>query len=68
VVSNSVVLVTVDCLRADHVGFLGYDRLTTPFLDSLASESVVLPAAVAAGSPTYYSFPATFASRPPLAP
>jgi len=67
VVSNSVVLVTVDCLRADHVGFLGYDRLTTPFLDSLASESVVLPAAVAAGSPTYYSFPATFASRPPLA-
>ena len=64
---RSVVFVTVDCLRADHVGFLGYDRPTTPFLDSLARESFVLPAAIVGGSPTYYSFPATLASRPPLA-
>ena len=33
---KSIVLVTVDCLRADHVGFMGYDRPTTPFLDLLA--------------------------------
>ncbi len=63
---KSVVLVTVDCLRSDRVGFLGHDCATTPFLDSIARESCVVPAAIAAGSPTYYSFPATFASRSPL--
>ena len=60
-------LVTVDCLRADHVGFMGYERPTTPFLDSLARESFVFPAAIVAGAPTYYSFPAILASRYPLA-
>jgi arylsulfatase A-like enzyme len=64
---NSLVLITVDCLRADHVGFLGYDRATTQFLDSLAKESFVFPEAIAAGVPTYYSFPAILASRYPLA-
>ncbi|HUA13884.1 MAG TPA: sulfatase [Verrucomicrobiae bacterium] len=64
---KSIVLVTVDCLRADHVGFMGYDRCTTPFLDSLAAESFVVPAAIVAGAPTYYSFPAILASRYPLA-
>ena len=64
---RSLVLVTVDCLRADHCGFHGYARPTTPFLDSLAAESFVVPAAVIAGGPTYYSFPAILASRMPLA-
>ena len=66
-VPQSLVLITVDCLRADHVGFLGYDRPTTPFLDSLAAESTVFHNAIAAGVPTYYSFPAIMASRYPLA-
>src|SRR5579871_413404 len=64
---KSIVLVTVDCLRADHVGFMGYAQPTTPFLDSLASESLVFPAAIVGGAPTYYSFPAILASRYPLA-
>jgi len=64
---RSLVLITVDCLRADHCGFYGYSRPTTPFLDALASESFVVPAAIVAGAPTYYSFPAILASRMPLA-
>ncbi|MGH9497288.1 MAG: sulfatase [Candidatus Sulfotelmatobacter sp.] len=64
---KSIVLVTVDCLRADHVGFMGYPLPTSPFLDSLASESVVVPQAIVAGAPTYYSLPAILASRFPLA-
>lgn len=64
---KSIVLVTVDCLRADHVGFMGYARNTTPFLDLLANESFVIPAAIVAGAPTYYSLPAIMASRYPLA-
>jgi len=64
---KSIVLITVDCLRADHCGFMGYQRPTTPFLDGLASESFIFPAAIVAGVPTYYSFPAILASRYPLA-
>jgi len=63
---RSLVLITVDCLREDHVGFSGYDRKTTPFLDALASESRVMRNAIVAGAPTYYSFPAIMASRYPL--
>jgi len=57
----------VDCLRADHVGFLGYSRPVTPFLDSLATNSLVFSHAIVAGAPTYFSFPAIIASRYPLA-
>jgi arylsulfatase A-like enzyme len=64
---RSLVLVTVDCLRADHVGFMGHKVNTTPFLDSLASRSFVVPTAIVAGTPTYYSLPAILASRYPLA-
>jgi arylsulfatase A-like enzyme len=66
-VPKSLVLITVDCLRADHTGFMGYSRPTTPFLDRVAAESMVFPKAVAAGVPTYYSFPGIMASRWPLA-
>jgi arylsulfatase A-like enzyme len=64
---KSVVLVTVDCLRADHCGFMGYPRPTTPFLNMLAAESLVFPTAIVVGAPTYYSLPAILASRYPLA-
>jgi arylsulfatase A-like enzyme len=64
---KSILLVTVDCLRADHVGFMRYRRPTTPFLDALAADSFVFPAAIVAGAPTYYSLPAILASRHPLA-
>jgi arylsulfatase A-like enzyme len=66
--TRSLILITIDCWRADHSGFLGYGRPTTPFLDSLASQSFVFRNAEAAGAPTYYSLPAILASRYALAP
>ena len=45
-----VVLVSIDSLRADHMGCYGYDRDTTPFLDSIAAEGVTYSAAIAASS------------------
>lgn len=64
---RSLILITVDCLRADHVGFNGYARATTPFLDSLAAEGIVFDNAIVTGAPTYYSFPGIMASRYALA-
>ena len=65
-VPRSLLLITIDCFRADHAGFLGYAIPTTPFLDSLARESFVFKNAIASGVPTYYSLPALLASRYPL--
>src|SRR3954463_16712618 len=36
-----VILVTIDTLRADAVGYSGNTRVKTPFLDRLASEGIV---------------------------
>lgn len=37
----SVILVSIDTLRADHVGLYGYERDTTPFLDRFAEQATV---------------------------
>jgi choline-sulfatase len=39
---RNVVLVTIDTLRADHLGAYGYSRGRTPHLDELAREGVFL--------------------------
>jgi arylsulfatase A-like enzyme/Flp pilus assembly protein TadD len=36
-----IILITIDTLRADAVGFAGNTRVKTPFLDRLASQGVV---------------------------
>ena len=37
----NVLLVTIDTLRADHLGIYGYDRATSPNIDGLARDGVV---------------------------
>ena len=38
--AKSVVLITVDTLRADHLGCYGYPRKTSPNIDALAAQSI----------------------------
>jgi arylsulfatase len=40
-VPPSVVLITIDTLRADHLGCYGYDREVSPRIDALARESTL---------------------------
>jgi len=54
----ALILISIDCLRADHVGAYGYDRATTPSLDALAKDGVVFEDAVSVSSwtlPTHMS-------------
>ena len=62
---GSVLLITIDALRADRVGFLGYDRPVTPFLDRLARRSVNFTQAYAQGPDSLGSIMATFTGRYP---
>ena len=50
-----MLLVTIDALRADHVGAYGYGRPTTPELDALAAEGVTFEAAYTATPHTSYA-------------
>ncbi len=50
-----VFLITADALAADHVGFMGYSRDTTPNLDQWADRCVVFEKAFAQGPSTRLS-------------
>lgn len=47
-----IVLITLDTVRADHLGTYGYARKTSPNLDALASRSAVFERSYAAGPET----------------
>jgi arylsulfatase len=46
----TLVLVSIDCLRADHVGAYGYSFPTTPEIDAVAREATVFENAFATAS------------------
>ena len=63
----SVILITVDCLRSDHLGCYGYHRNTSPNIDNLASKGALFLEAISNGGYTPDSFPSILASQlPPL--
>jgi len=63
---KNVILITIDCLRADHVNIYGYDKLTTPNLNSIARQGTVFLKAFANGPNTASSFISLFTSTYPL--
>ncbi len=48
----SVVLITIDTLRADHLGCYGYFRNTSPFIDQLAADGLLFENAITPMSTT----------------
>jgi arylsulfatase A-like enzyme len=63
---ESVLLVTVDSLRADHVGYHGYERETTPYLDELVERASTFSNAYVPVGGTRYAFPSILSSVTPL--
>ncbi len=53
----NVLLLVVDCLRADHLSLSGYERETTPSIDALAAESVRFTRTISQASWTRPSLP-----------
>jgi arylsulfatase A-like enzyme len=53
----NIVFVTIDTLRADHLGFYGYDKPTSPNLDRWSERCAVFEQARATGSQTRFSVP-----------
>ncbi len=62
----NVVLVVVDALRPDHLGCYGYDRPTSPVIDSLASTGILFETAIAPAPWTKTSFSSFLTSLYPF--
>ncbi len=60
-----VFFLTVDTLRADHLGHYGYGRDTSPFLDRMAADSVVFERALVQWPKTGASFASMFTGQYP---
>jgi arylsulfatase A-like enzyme len=61
--NSNTVLITVDALRADHLGQYGYERDTMPVLDRLSDEGTLFERTYANGSHTRPSIPSIHSSR-----
>ena len=62
----NVLLITIDTIRADHLGMYGYARNTSPHLDRLAAAGTVFEHGWAHAPSTRYSIPAILTGRLPL--
>ncbi len=60
VVEKNVILIVVDCLRADHLASFGYHRQTSPFLDKFANNNIKFLNCVSASSWTIPSVVSLF--------
>lgn len=62
---KNLVIVSIDTLRPDHLGHLGYERDTSPRLDALAAESVVFEQAMSTAPFTLPSHASMFSGQYP---
>jgi arylsulfatase A-like enzyme len=51
----NIIVISIDTLRADHLGSYGYERDTSPNIDKLAEKGILFENAYAQGSWTYPS-------------
>lgn len=63
---KNVLLITIDSLRTDHVGYHGYDRDTTPNIDKYAESGSRFMNCFAHAGGTKMSFPSILSSVYPL--
>lgn len=62
---KNIVMILVDTLRYDHMGFAGYARDTSPNIDALAKESIVFEDTYATAPHTPRSIPCLFFGKYP---
>ncbi len=61
----NVILISLDTVRADHVGAYGYPKPTTPNVDALAAHAAVFDRAISQSSWTRASHMSIFTGLPP---
>ena len=62
----NIIIISIDTLRADHLGTYGYDRNTSPTIDSIAKEGIVFENTFAVVGETWPSLTSTLTSLYPV--
>lgn len=62
----NILLITIDTLRADHLGCYGYRWPTSPCIDALAGEGVLCEQMICPGIPTQPSYTTLYTGQHPL--
>ena len=62
---KNIILLTIDCLRADHLHCMGYQKNISPNLDTLGENGVIFTNAFSNGPYTPYSIPSFITSTMP---
>jgi len=62
---KNIILITIDCLRADHLGCMSYKKNITPNIDALANNGILFKNAISNGYNTLYSVPSFLTSNLP---
>ena len=62
----NILVLTIDTLRADHLGAYGYQRPTSPRIDAVGADGTVFEESWAHAPSTRYSLPAILTGRLPL--
>ncbi|KKS12497.1 hypothetical protein A2971_01440 [Candidatus Gottesmanbacteria bacterium RIFCSPLOWO2_01_FULL_46_21] len=62
----NILLITIDSLRADYVGYQNPKENNTPFLDELAKKSIIFTNAIVPSLPTFFCFPSIMTGTLPF--
>lgn len=62
----NLILITIDALRADHLGYAGYERKVSPIIDNIANEGVSFDNAISNAPYTVASLYSLLTSTYPL--
>ncbi|UCF11708.1 MAG: sulfatase [Thermoplasmatales archaeon] len=66
-IDKNIILITIDCLRADHLHCMGYKKNITPNIDKMAKNGILFTNAFSNAPYTPYSIPSFIVSRiPPI--
>ncbi|MBN1422889.1 MAG: sulfatase [Planctomycetes bacterium] len=60
-----IIVISIDALRADHLGCYGYERATSPAIDRFAAEGILFARAYAPVGETNPSFASMWSGRQP---
>jgi arylsulfatase A-like enzyme len=63
---TTIILISMDCVRADHVGVYGYEAGSTPNIDAFALDGVVFEEAMTTAPSTLPSHTSMFTGLTPL--
>jgi arylsulfatase A-like enzyme len=62
----NIILISIDSLRADHLGIYGYGRETTPHIDRFSQDAVLFSKCFVQGTSTLISHASLFTSLIPI--